>query len=156
MILFSARPVHSQIQIYKRADIMCLRYRKKRLDCTQSAVLEWERGEDSVEYKTLKQVCAETEVSRRAIQGYEKAGLVFAAARNERGYLLYDRKAVERIRLIRLLQKLDFSIKEIVQVIDAPKEIFKEALEEHVAYLEGKREEMDELIERAYQMIEEL
>ena len=38
---------------------------------------------------TLQEVCKFTGVSRRAIQGYEKAGLVSATERNERGHLLY-------------------------------------------------------------------
>ena len=36
---------------------------------------------------TLRQVCDAVEVSRRAIQGYEKAELVSASSRNERGHL---------------------------------------------------------------------
>ena len=46
---------------------------------------------------TLREVCNRIGVSRRAVQGYESAGLVNAAHKNERGYLLYDEKAQGRI-----------------------------------------------------------
>lgn len=39
---------------------------------------------------TLREICEALEVSRRAIQGYEKAGLVVATGRNKYGHLLYD------------------------------------------------------------------
>lgn len=47
---------------------------------------------------TLQEVCNTVGVSRRAVQGYEKAGLVSATDRNKRGYLLYDEKAQEKIK----------------------------------------------------------
>lgn len=48
---------------------------------------------------TLREICETLEVSRRAIQGYENAGLVKATGRNKYGHLLYDDKAKERIML---------------------------------------------------------
>lgn len=47
---------------------------------------------------TLKEVCLLAKVSRRAIQGYEKAGLVSATGKNKRGYLLYDENAQKGLR----------------------------------------------------------
>lgn len=49
---------------------------------------------------TLREICETLEVSRRAIQGYENAGLVKATGRNKYGHLLYDDKAKERIASI--------------------------------------------------------
>ena len=77
---------------------------------------------------TLREVCAAVRVSRRAVQGYEKAGLVSATGRNNRGYLLYDEAAQERIVKVKMYQEFGFSIKEIVELIDAPQEVLKEAL----------------------------
>lgn len=48
--------------------------------------------------KTLHEVCETFGVTRRAVQGYEKARLVAASGKNERGYLLYDKKCQERIQ----------------------------------------------------------
>ena len=71
--------------------------------------------------KSLREVCTETGVTRRAVQGYEKAGLVSAAGKNKYGYLLYDEAGIARIKTIKFFQKIGFSIKEIQQTIDVPK-----------------------------------
>ena len=111
-----------------------------------------------MEYLTLREMCELIGVSRRAIQGYEKAGLVSAAGRNERGHLLYDRNSQERIQLIKLFQQLGFTIKEIQKIIDSPKDkdMQKAAIEEHVDKLNEKKVEIDVLIEKAYRLIESM
>ncbi len=106
---------------------------------------------------TLREICELTGVSRRAVQGYEKAELVSAIDRNERGYLLYDEKSKERIELIRLFQQLGFTIKEIQMIIDAPEDdVLKAALEARVEKLNEEKLEIDVLIEKAYRLIENL
>ena len=72
---------------------------------------------------TLREVCKMTGVSRRAIQGYERAGLVLPTGKNERGYLLYDEDAMKRIRQIKFFQDMGFSIKEIKEISNAPKQV---------------------------------
>ena len=66
--------------------------------------------------KTLKEVCTELGVSRRAVQGYEEAGLVKATRKNKYGYLLYNQYAQERIERIKFLQDLGFSLKENLEM----------------------------------------
>lgn len=107
-------------------------------------------------YLTLREMCDATGVSRRAIQGYEKAGLVSPAGRNERGHLLYDAKSKERIELIKLFQQLGFTIREIQTLIDSPKDEQKEAIRMRVDKLSEKKAEIDVLIEKAYQLIESM
>lgn len=65
---------------------------------------------------TLREICETLEVSRRAIQGYENAGLVKATGRNKYGHLLYDDKAKERIAKIRFYQQLGLSIADITSI----------------------------------------
>lgn len=105
---------------------------------------------------TLREICEATEVSRRAIQGYEQAGLVAAFARNERGYLLYDEKAQERIKQIKLFQELGFSVKEIKGIIDAPRNELKLALEKQIGALQEQSEKIGDLIIKARELIEAL
>ncbi len=69
---------------------------------------------------TLREVCVKYEVSRRAVQGYEKAGLVRATGKNKMGHLLYDAATQERIGTISMYRKMGFSIKEIKVIIDEP------------------------------------
>ena len=105
---------------------------------------------------TLREVCNTLGVTRRAVQGYEKAGLVVASSRNERGYLLYDTKTQARISTIKLYQRLGFKIVEIKGLIDAPREVVKEALEVQVEWLKQERESIDDLIVLANEIIQSI
>ena len=69
-------------------------------------------------FKTLKEVCNELRISRRAIQGYEARNLIAPASRNKYGHLLYDDEMVKRIAFIRFNQKIGFSIEDISNFID--------------------------------------
>ena len=105
---------------------------------------------------TLREICETLEVSRRTIQGYEKAGLVAAKGRNKYGHLLYDDTAKLRIAQIKFCQQLGFTIKEITVIIDAPNVVLKSALEQQVQKLRKEKTEINELIEKANQMIARL
>ncbi|MCI6533379.1 MAG: MerR family transcriptional regulator [Lachnospiraceae bacterium] len=105
---------------------------------------------------TLREICETLEVSRRTIQGYEKAGLVAATGRNKYGHLLYDDTAKLRIAQIKFCQQLGFTIKEITVIIDAPNVVLKSALEQQVQKLRKEKTEINELIEKANQMIARL
>lgn len=106
--------------------------------------------------KTLHEVCETFGVSRRAVQGYEKAGLVSASGKNERGHLLYDKNCQERIRQIKLYQQLGFKVKEIKYLLDAPEPELKEALENQVIRLKGEKKQMEALIRKAHELIENI
>lgn len=103
--------------------------------------------------KTLREVCAALQISRRTIQGYEKAGLVASSGKNKYGHLLYDQQAQERIRTIRFYQQLGFSIREIQTIIDAPRVIRKEALIQRINVLQAKQIQLHHLIQQAKQYI---
>ena len=106
--------------------------------------------------KTLNELHMELGVSRRAVQGYEKAGLVSASGKNKYGHLLYDEKAQERIARIKLFQQLGFTIKEIKSLMDAPHEVVKASLEIQIRVLKEQRADMDLLIEKANELMKEL
>lgn len=104
--------------------------------------------------KSLRELCNDLGVSRRAVQGYEKAGLVAATDRNKYGHLLYDVQAQKRIETIKLYQRLGFHIREIKELIDAPGIIIREALEQQVLRLKEERTQIDELVRIAQKMID--
>lgn len=108
------------------------------------------------ELHTLQEVCKALGVTRRAVQGYEHAGLVAAAARNKYGYLLYGEKEQERIRKIKQFQKLEFKIKEIKELLDAPPCIVKSALEKQLVKLEEEYRGLGTSIEEAKILIRQL
>lgn len=106
--------------------------------------------------KTLNEIHKETGVTRRAVQGYEQAGLVSASDRNKYGHLLYDENAQKRIARIKLYQQLGFKIKEIQTLIDAPGEQVKMSLEIRISCLKEEKTNIDSLIEKAYELIKTL
>lgn len=105
---------------------------------------------------TLREICVAAGVTRRAVQGYEKAGLVSPTGKTSRGYLLYDMNSQERIKVIRLYQQLGFSIKEIKEIIDASNDIKRHAIEMRIEKLKEDGENIENLISRAYEMLEAL
>ena len=109
-----------------------------------------------MKYMTLREVCDAVDVSRRAVQGYEKVGLVSASGKNEYGHLLYDVSSQERIKKIKFFQQLGFTVREIKCIIDAPNDVLKSALEERVNKLKAEKEYMECLISRANELIETL
>ena len=81
-----------------------------------------------MEDMTLREVCTALGVSRRAVQGYENESLVTATGKNNRGYLLYNSEAQERIKKIKLYQDMGFSLKQIKEIIDDSGSVLRNAL----------------------------
>ena len=103
---------------------------------------------------TLREVCAKYKVSRRAVQGYEKAGIVKSTGKNKMGYLLYDAATQERIGIIRMYQEIWFSVIEIKEIIDAPKISTIPILENQMEKLKKERSRIEEQIEILYDLIQ--
>lgn len=104
----------------------------------------------------LKELCEKAGVSRRAVQGYEKAGLVWAVRKNGYGYLMYDETALERTKRIRLYQNMGFTIRQITEIMDAPNDVLKAALMSQLAVLEHELYAKEQLICQVKMMIEKL
>lgn len=105
---------------------------------------------------TIREICNAFGVSRRAIQGYEKAGLISASGKNEYGHLLYDETAQERIKRIKFFQQTGFTIKEIVSIMDAPDDILKPALEKRLHKLIEEKKNIELVVDQIYELIERL
>lgn len=105
---------------------------------------------------TLRELCEELKISRRTVQGYEKAGLVVPSDKTKRGYLLYDEKTQETVREILFYRQLGFQNKEIKWLLDASGSELKEKLEKQVKKLKDDKIEIDGLIEKAQAIIEKL
>lgn len=103
--------------------------------------------------QTLRQLCAELKVSRRAVQGYEKMGLVAPSGKNKYGHLLYGEPERERIRLVRFYQQMGFQLKEIKELLNAAGPVQKVAIQAKVIELETKDVCLRELIRQAKEYI---
>lgn len=81
---------------------------------------------------TLKEVCKNLGVTRRAVQGYEKAGLVSSVGKNKYGYLLYDEAAIAKIRSIKMYQDFGFTINDIKVLMTVSDELYVRMMKERI------------------------
>lgn len=69
---------------------------------------------------TVHEVSKISGVSIRALHHYDKIGLLPATKVTDVGYRLYDDTALERLQHILLFKELEFSLKEIKNILDSP------------------------------------
>ena len=91
----------------------------------------------------LREICELTGVTRRAVQGYEKEGLMKPSSKNKQGYLLYDQEAVVRIKEIKLFQERGFTLKEIKSFETLSREDYKFKLTQKVSELEKRQSQLE-------------
>ena len=99
--------------------------------------------------RTVKEVSKLTGVSVRTLHHYDAIGLLPPTRVTEAGYRLYDDAALGRLQTILLFRELQFPLKEIKQILDAPGFDPMEALRQQIALLELQRKHLDELISHA-------
>ena len=102
---------------------------------------------------TLKKVCNHVGVTRRAVQGYEKAGLVKPIDKNKYGHLLYDDNAIEKIKETKKYQDFGFSIKEIKVLQALPEVEYMEKLKSQLILLQSEMQKLKSSIEELEQLI---
>ena len=91
---------------------------------------------------TVNEVSKLTGVSIRALQYYDKIGLLHPAEYTEAGYRLYDDTALERLQQILLFRELEFSLKEIQSILQSPDFDRDRALDQQICLLTLKKEHM--------------
>ena len=96
--------------------------------------------------KTVNEVSKLTGVSIRTLQYYDSIGLLKPRGYTEAGYRLYDDTSLERLQQILLFKELEFPLKEIKEIIDAPNFDRNKALEQQIELLTMKKEHLENLI----------
>lgn len=99
--------------------------------------------------RTVKEVSKLTGVSVRTLHHYDAIGLLPPTRVTEAGYRLYDDTALRRLQTILLFRELQFPLKEIKRILDAPDFDPMEALQQQITLLELQRKHLDELISHA-------
>ena len=99
--------------------------------------------------RTVKEVSNLTGVSVRTLHHYDEIGLLKPAKVTEAGYRLYDDASLRRLHAILLLRELQFPLKEIRSILDAPGFDPMEALEQQIELLELQRQHLEVLIAHA-------
>ena len=95
---------------------------------------------------TVNEVSKLTGVSIRALQYYDKIGLLRPTRYTQSGYRLYDDTALETLQQILLFRELEFPLKEIKEIISRPDFDRKMALEQQIKLLTMKKERLENLI----------
>jgi DNA-binding transcriptional MerR regulator len=95
--------------------------------------------------------------TRKALQEYDKLGLVHPTATTEGGYWLYDEDAVQKISTIQLFSMVGYTRKEIKEFIDTVTgfdhlEERQARYEDAIKRLKKKRSQLDSLISMAETM----
>ena len=97
----------------------------------------------------IHEVSRLTGVSVRALHYYDRMGLLPATKVTEKGYRLYDDTALERLQYILLFKELQFSLKEIKEILDSPDFDREKALSQQIKLLKLRREHLENLIDLA-------
>lgn len=95
---------------------------------------------------TVKEVSKLTGVSIRTLHYYDEVGLLHPTEITEAGYRMYDDTALERLQQILLFRELEFPLKEIKEILDAPNFDKNKALEQQIKLLTMKKEHLENLI----------
>jgi len=98
---------------------------------------------------TVNEVSRLTGVSIRTLQYYDRIGLLHPAEYTEAGYRLYDDACLERLQQILLFRELEFSLKEIREILDSPSFDRSKALAQQIELLTLKKEHIENLIDLA-------
>ena len=98
---------------------------------------------------TVHEVSRLTGVSIRALQYYDRIGLLSPAARTDAGYRLYDESALEILQQILLFRELEFPLKDIQRILQSPSYDRDKALDQQITLLRLKKERLEQLIELA-------
>ena len=96
--------------------------------------------------RTVNEVSKLTGVSIRTLQYYDTIGLLKPIKYTESGYRLYDDTSLERLQQILLFKELEFPLKEIKEIIDAPNFDRNKALGQQIELLTMKKEHLENLI----------
>ena len=99
--------------------------------------------------KTVTDIAKITGVSVRTLHHYDAIGLLKPTEVTEAGYRLYDDAALERLYLILLFRELEFPLKEIQRILDAPDFDRNRILEQQVELLKAKANHLQTLIHLA-------
>ena len=99
--------------------------------------------------KTVNEIAQLAHVSVRTLHHYDTIGLLKPTEITEAGYRLYDDAALERLYLILLFRELEFPLKEIQRILDAPDFDRNRILEQQVELLKAKANHLQTLIHLA-------
>ena len=97
--------------------------------------------------KTVKDVSEITGVSIRTLRYYDEIGLLKPTELTDKGYRLYDNKALEKLQEIMFFRELEIPLTDIKKIMDNPNYDKEQALLAQKSMLEQKRNRLNGIIE---------
>ena len=95
---------------------------------------------------SVKKLFKLTGVSVRTLHHYDQQHLLKPSIRTKAGYRLYGEKELLRLQQILFYKELDFSLAEILNILDDPEFDLLQALEQHKAALQTRQERIATLL----------
>ena len=95
---------------------------------------------------TVNEVSKLTGVSVRTLHYYDAIGLLEPTKITDAGYRMYDDTSLSRLQNILLFRELQFSLKEIKEILDSPNFNQEEAMAQQIKLLELQYKHIGELI----------
>lgn len=102
--------------------------------------------------RTIKEVADLTGVSVRTLQYYDEVDVLKPTLVNDAGYRFYDDNAIERLQQILFYKELDFSLKEIKEMMHMPEWNRTEVFRKQNELLTLKRDRLNRLLELLEQL----
>ena len=93
----------------------------------------------------IKEVCEQTNLTRRAVRFYEEKGLIRPTVTQGNDYRDYSPEDVQRLRLVARLREYRFSVEQIRRLLESPGERAA-VFSEHLRELRGEHEECTSIL----------
>ncbi|MGM1047783.1 MAG: MerR family transcriptional regulator [Bacillota bacterium] len=94
----------------------------------------------------VKDIVQITGITTRTLHYYDKINLFKPTHLTENGYRLYDRSSLEELQTILFLKEMDFSLKEIVNILKLTKQEQRQILKKHSQTLLLRKQQLETII----------
>ncbi|WP_059053890.1 MerR family transcriptional regulator [Paenibacillus senegalimassiliensis] len=97
-------------------------------------------------FLTVKDIVSITGITARTLHYYDKIDLFKPTYLAENGYRHYDRSSLERLQTILFLKEMDFSLKEIGEILKLTKQEQKKILKSHSKTLLSRKQRLETIM----------
>lgn len=94
----------------------------------------------------VKDIVQITGITTRTLHYYDKINLFKPTHLTENGYRLYDRSSLEELQTILFLKEMDFSLKEIANILKLTKQEQRQILKKHSQTLLLRKQQLETII----------
>lgn len=96
---------------------------------------------------TVKDIVRITGITTRTLHYYDRIDLFKPTHLTDKGYRLYDRSSLQELQMILLLKEMDFSLKEIADIVKRTKPEQKQIIKDQRQTLLRRKQRLETLIE---------